>query len=121
MLTRPYDEEQMKNVTLTLIHVLAADPPRGGTVKTRSTVRTGAPAIGDCLSFESADGKKHRLTVVSIEHSSRWSTIAFEGAAEDLSEVVTGTYLHATSAVAPAPIPRPWWPTTGDSHPTRTG
>jgi hypothetical protein len=111
----------MKNATLTLIHVLAADPPQDGTVKTRSTVRTGSPAIGDCLSFESADGKQHRLTVVSIEHSSRWSTIVFEGAAEDLSDVVTGTYLHAAFVVAAAPIPRPWWSTSRHSLPTRTG
>jgi hypothetical protein len=108
----------MKNVTLTLVHVLAVDPPQGGTVKTRSTVRTGSPAIGDCLSFEGADGKAQVLTVVSIEHSPRWSTIVFTGTPEALAGVATGTYLRATSAVAQAPAPRPWWPTSRDSRTT---
>ena len=108
----------MKNATLILIHVLAADPPQGETVKSRSTVRAGSPAVGDCLWFESADGKEHVLTIVSIENSSRWSTIVFTGTPEALSGVATGTYLRATSAVAHAPVPGPWWPTSRDSRTT---
>ena len=77
-----------------MLHVLAADPPMNGRVRTRATVRTGAPKVGDRLWF--ADGERVRrvLTIVVIEASPRWWTIEFLGPEADVRRVVTGTYLQ---------------------------
>ena len=84
----------MNEQNLTLLHVLAADPPDNGKIKTRSTVRTGTPKAGDRLWFAGADRERRVLTVVSVKHSARWSTIVFSGLHRDLGEIVTGTYIQ---------------------------
>jgi hypothetical protein len=85
---------------LTLVHVLAAEPLEGGSIKTRSTVRTGRVEPGDRLWFEGTGGSRHTLTVVSVVHTPRWATIGFSGQPEHLARVRTGTYLHAQPAAA---------------------
>ena len=80
--------------TLTLIHVLAADPPRGGKVRTRSTVRSGEPRVGDLFWFERTDRHRRGLTIASIERSPRWLTIDLRGSPEDLGRITAGTYLY---------------------------
>ena len=92
------DEEKMAEQTLTLLHVLAAEPPENGTIRTRSTVRTGAPKVGDRYWFEDTDRKRRSLKVESIKPSPRWWTIVFSGPYEDLCRIVTGTYIRGQAS-----------------------
>lgn len=80
---------------LTLIHVLAAEPLPDGSTKTRSTIRSGSVVAGDRLWFEDGRRKRHILTVRSVDHSPRWSTIVFSGSSQDLENLGTGAYLHS--------------------------
>lgn len=89
----------MTETTLTLIHILAVQPDSPGSIRTKGTVRTGEARIGDRLWFEGADRKRRQLTVVSIEHTPRWSTIVFSGRRPDLERVVTGTYIRGQSSL----------------------
>jgi hypothetical protein len=88
----------MAEQNLTLLHVLAADPPENGKIRTRSTVRTGAPKIGDRYWFEDADRRRGTLTVVSLKPSPRWWTIDFSGLQQDLNRIVTGTYIRGQAS-----------------------
>ena len=87
-------KREMAEESLTLLHVLAAEPPESGTIRTRSTVRSGEPRVGDRYWFEDADRKRRTLKVESIYPSARWSTIVFSGLPQDLNRVVTGTYIR---------------------------
>jgi hypothetical protein len=103
-------QKLMPEPTLTLVHVLAADPPENGKIRTRSTVRTGVVQSGDRLWFEGVDRKRRDLTVVSVDHGDRWSTIVFSGRPQDLARIVTGTYVHSQSGAGSAIACKPWWP-----------
>jgi hypothetical protein len=87
--------------TLTLIHVLAAERPEGGTIRTRSTVRVGNAAPGDRFWYEGVDRTAHALTVISVHHSTRWATIVFAGLPDALSGIGAGTYIRSQSGEAP--------------------
>lgn len=78
----------------TLIHVLAADPPSGGQVRTRSTLRTGEPCVGDLVWFEGTHRQRRALTIVSMERTPRWLTIDLRGSPEDIGRIAAGTYLY---------------------------
>jgi hypothetical protein len=80
---------------LTLIHVLAGEPPCHGSVKARTTVRTGTVNSGDSVWYERADGTRYTLTVVSVDHTARWATIVFSGPSEALAGIHTGTYIRS--------------------------
>jgi len=84
----------MAESKLTLLHVLAADPPEDGRIRTRSTVRTGTPKVGDRYWFEDADRQRRTLTAISLTPSPRWWTIVFSGLPQDLSRIATGTYIR---------------------------
>jgi hypothetical protein len=84
----------MAEQNLTLLHVLAADPPENGQIRTRSTIRAGAPKVGGRYWFEDADRNRGTLTVVSLKASPRWWTIVFSGLQRDLGRIVTGTYIR---------------------------
>ena len=86
------------NQESTLLHVLAADPPKRGRIRVRATVRTGAPKVGDSVWFQGTDCERRVLTIVSMQHSPRWWTIDFLGLEADLSRIVTGTYMHGDAS-----------------------
>lgn len=84
----------MAEQNITLLHVLAADPPENGQVRTRSTVRAGVPKVGEKYWFEDIDRVRRMLTVLSLTPSPRWWTIVFSGLEQDLGRIVTGTYIR---------------------------
>lgn len=88
----------MAEGSLTLLHVLAAEPPASGTIRTRSTVRSGEPRVGGRYWFEDADRKRGTLKVESIDPSPRWWTIVFSGPPQDLTRIVTGTYIRGQAS-----------------------
>lgn len=97
----------MSRSIATLIHVLGADPQANGTIKTRSTIRTGVPKAGDHLSFTGTDHVRRHVTLVSVMHTERWSTILFAGSPDDLVWITTGTYIHAVEQGADDESARP--------------
>jgi hypothetical protein len=100
--TTTYQEQRrakkMADPKLKLLHVLAADPPENGKIRTRSTVRSGAPKVGDRFWFEDPDRNRRTLTVVSLNPSPRWWTIVFSGLQQDLKRIVTGTYIRGEAS-----------------------
>lgn len=88
----------MAEQVFTLLHVLAAELPQNGRIRTRSTVRTGTPKVGERYWFEDAERNRGMLTVVSLKPSPRWWTIDFSGLPQDLVRIRTGTYVRGETS-----------------------
>lgn len=81
-----------------LIHTLAIQAEKPGTVRLRATVRLGEPTPGDHVWFESTDRVRRELEIVHIKQSGRLSTLTLCGAEEDLQHLVGGTYLYGVES-----------------------
>jgi hypothetical protein len=84
----------------TLIHVLATHVSEEGRISAKVTIRLGNPKPGDRVWYEGTDSKRRVLTVESVERATRMSKVVFAGDAEDIGELVRGTYLYATGSEA---------------------